>query len=191
LEDKRDGSGVRPIQIFGIREAVHFRATDVFGATAVDHVTKVGVIAAEVVVAGEAGGTFAAGDTGSEDDFLADADSVYFGADFGDFAGDIAAGDVREGNGNAGQSAADPEVEVVQAASMDADEDVGGAEVRFVDVGVVEDAGVAVVVEEDGFHEGLGGYIVSRYSRGGRREEVKEWKVQGCKREGTGLKTRH
>jgi hypothetical protein len=161
------------------------------GATAVDHVTKVGVIAAEVVVAGEAGGTFAAGDTGSEDDFLADADSVYFGADFGDFAGDIAAGDVREGNGNAGESAADPEVEVVQAASMDADEDVGGAEVRFVDVGVVEDAGVAVVVEEDGFHEGLGGYIVSRYSRGGRREEVKEWKVQGCKREGTGLKTRH
>ena len=75
LEDERNGGGVSPIEIFGIREAIHIRATHVFGAAAVDHVTEIGVIAAGVVVAGEAGGTLATGDAGSENDFLADVDS--------------------------------------------------------------------------------------------------------------------
>jgi hypothetical protein len=153
LKDERDGGGVRPIQIFWIGATVDFGAADVFGATSIDHVAEIGVIAAEIVVAGEARGTFAAGHSGSKNDFLADVDGVHFGADFGDFTGDIASRDVRERNGNTRQAPADPEVEVVQGAGADTNEDVIGAEMRFNDVGVMEDARFAVLVEDDGFHK--------------------------------------
>lgn len=159
LEDQRDSGGLRPIQIFGIRKAVDFRATDEFRESSVDHVAKIGVVAAQVVVAGQASGTFAAGDPGSENDFLADMDRVYLGADFGDFAGDIAARDMRERNRDARQTSADPEVEMIQRAGVDAHKDVVGAQVGFVDVGVVEDGRVAVLVEEDGFHMSLRSYM--------------------------------
>lgn len=86
-------------------------------------------------------------------------DRVYLGADFGDFAGDIAARDMRERNRDARQTSADPEVEMIQRAGVDAHKDVVGAQVGFVDVGVVEDGRVAVLVEEDGFHMSLRSYM--------------------------------
>jgi len=155
LKNERDCGGVDPIQIFGIGHAIDVGAADVFGAATVNHVAEVGVVAAKVIVAGKAGRTFAAGDAGSKQNFLADVDGVDFRADFGHFAGDVAAGNVRKWDGNAGEAATDPEVEMVEGAGMDADEDVVVAELGFVDVGVMENAGITVLVEENGFHGGL------------------------------------
>ena len=162
LKDQRDRSGLGPIEIVGIRKTVDVGATNIFGAAAVEHVAEIGEMAAEVVVAGEAGGTFAASDAGSEDDFFADVNGVDFGTDFGDFAGDIAAGNVRERNADAGYTFTNPEIEVIEGAGPYANEDFIVAEMRLVDVGVMENAGVTVMVEDDGFH----------WERSGRQEYI-------------------
>jgi len=94
LEDQRNGGGVGPIEIFGIRHAIDFRTAHKFGAAPINHTAEIGEVAAAVVVTAKAGGTFAAADAGSENDFLADVHSADLGADFGDFAGDVAAGNV-------------------------------------------------------------------------------------------------
>jgi len=41
---------------------------------------------------------------------------------------------------------------MVESAGMNADEDFVGAKVRLVDVGVTEDARIAVLVKDNGFH---------------------------------------
>jgi hypothetical protein len=186
-EDKRDGGSVGPIEIFGIRETVDFGRANVFGATAIDHVTKVGEVAAAIILAGDAGGTFAAGDAGRENDFLADVNGGDFRADLGDFAGNIAARNVRERDGNAGKATANPEVEMIKGAGADADEDFIVAENRFGDVGIAEDGRVTVFVNNDGFHgqppgsagtsDGSSTYIVSRYV--GRLTRGHIWQIAG------------
>jgi hypothetical protein len=116
-ENERDGGGVRPIEVFGIRETVDLGHTNVFRAAAIDHVTEVGEIAAAVILTSDAGGTFATSNAGGENDFLADVKGGDFRANLGDFAGNIAAGNVGERNGNAGKAAANPEVEMIEGAS--------------------------------------------------------------------------
>ncbi len=71
-EDERNGGSVKPVEILRIRETVDLGHTNIFGATAVDHVTKVGEIPTVVILTSDAGGTFAAGNARSENDFLAD-----------------------------------------------------------------------------------------------------------------------
>jgi len=153
LEDQRNGGGMGPIEVFGVGHAIDFRAADEFGAATINHVAEIGEVAAAVVVAAKAGGTFAAGNAGSENDFLADVDSADFGADFGDFAGDVAAGNVGEWNLEAGKAAAHPEVEMVEGAGVNADEDFVATKLRLGDIGVLENGRVAVMTEDDGFHE--------------------------------------
>jgi hypothetical protein len=55
----------------------------------------------------------AAGDSRSEDDFVAGVNALDEGADSGDFAGNVAGGHEREGKRDAIEAAANPKVEVV------------------------------------------------------------------------------
>jgi hypothetical protein len=64
---------------------------------------------------------------------------------------------------------------MVEGASVDGDEDLAEARLGFGDVGVAEDFGWAVVVEEDGFH-GQAPRYAEKYSRS---------------KKSAGLKTRH
>ena len=153
LEDDGNGRGVGPIEVFGIGQAVDFGAADIFGAATINHIAEIGEIAAEIVVAGKASGTFAAGDAGSENDLLANVDSGDFRADFGDFAGDVAAGNVGQGNLEAGETAADPEIEMIEGAGADADQDFVTPELGFGDIGETKNGGISVFLEDDGFHE--------------------------------------
>jgi hypothetical protein len=177
LKNERHGRGVDPIEIFGIGHAVDIGAADVFGTAAIDHVAEVGEVAATVVVAGETSGTLAAGHAGSKDNFLANMKGVNLGANFGDLAGDVAAGNVWKGNGNTRQAAPDPEVEVVESTGVDANQDFVGAQMRLIHIGVAKNARITMLVEDDGFHERPPGtitkwnatpgrYIVSRYVGG-------------------------
>ena len=68
---------------------------------------------AAVVEAGYACGTLSAGDSGGEDNFLSDFHGGNIGADLGNFAGDVAAGNVWERDWNVGQAAADPQIEMI------------------------------------------------------------------------------
>jgi hypothetical protein len=152
LENERNGGSFLEGKILGIGEAVDFGAADKLGAATVDHVAEIGELWTVVVPAGEASRAFAAGDSGSEEDFLAGLGGGDTRVGFFDDPRDVAAGNVRKRDGNAGKPAADPQVEVVERAAADADEDFAGAEFGFGCVGVAEDFGTAVVVEEDGFH---------------------------------------
>jgi hypothetical protein len=186
-EDKRDGGSMRPIKIFGIRHAIDFGHANIFGATAVDHVTKVGKVTAAIILTGDAGGTFAASNARCENDFLADVDGGDFRTDLGDFAGNIAARNVRERDGNAGEATANPEVEMIKGAGADAHEDFIVAENRFGDVGIAKDRGITVLMDDDGLHEqppgsvgmsdGSSTYIVSRYV--GRLTRGRIWRIAG------------
>lgn len=152
LENEWDGGSFFERKIFGVGEAVGFGTADEFGAPAVNHVAEVGKLRAVIVAAGEAGGALAAGDSRGEENFLAGPDRGDVGADFFDDAGDVAAGNVRKRDRNAGEAAAYPEVEMIEGAGVDAGKDFARAGFGFGDVGVVEDFGAAVVVEKDGFH---------------------------------------
>ena len=153
LKDERNSGGMGPIQILGIGHAIHFRAADIFGATAVNHIAEIGEIAAAVVIAGETRGTFPACDTRSKDNFLANVNGADFGSDFGDFSGNIAAGNMRQRNGNTGESAADPEVKMIEGTSVHADEHFVMAEMGFGNVGVMKNGRITVLMKDDGFHE--------------------------------------
>ena len=153
LEDDGNGRGMGPIEIFRIGEAIDFGAADKFSAAAIHHAAKIGVIAAEIVVAGKAGGTLAAGDAGGEHHFLADVHGANFRADFGDFAGNVGAGDVGQGNLKAGKATAYPEVKMIEGAGPNTDEDFVTAKLRLRNIGEAENGGVTVFLEDDGFHE--------------------------------------
>jgi hypothetical protein len=164
LENERDGSGFFERKIFRIGEAVGFGAAHESGAAAVDHVAKIGKLRAVVVATGEAGRTFAASDSGSEENLLARA---YFGdacTDFFDHAGNVAAGNVRQRNLQPGNALADPKIEMVEGAGVDGDEDLAEAGFGLGDIGVAQDVGRAVAIEEDGFHVHAPRYA-EKYSR--------------------------
>ena len=173
LEDKRNGGGMGPIEVFGIGHAIDFGTADEFGAATINHVAEIGKVAAAVVIAGKAGGTFAAGDAGSEHDFLADMHGADFRTDLGDFAGDIAARDVREWNLEARKAAAHPQVEMIEGTGTNTDKHFVAAKLGLRDVSIVENRRVTMFLEDDGFHERpprsemrwrltTGKYIVSR-----------------------------
>jgi hypothetical protein len=95
-------------------------------------------LTAAVVETGYACNAFAAGDSGGEDNFLADLDGSDVGANLGDFASDVAAGNVWERDWNIWQTTADPEVEMIQCAGTDAHEDFVGAEGWSGGIGVLQ-----------------------------------------------------
>jgi hypothetical protein len=76
-----------------------------------------------------------------------------FGAYLGNFAGDVAARNVRERDGNARETAANPKVEMIKGTGMDADEDLIVAERRFGNIGVAKDGRVTMLLDDDRFHE--------------------------------------
>lgn len=153
LEDDRDGGGMSPIEVFGVRKAIDFGAANIFGAGAIDHAAEIGVIATEIVVAGETGGTFAAGDAGRKNDLLTNVDGGDFRAKLDDFTDAVAAGNVRKRDLESGKAAANPEVEMVEGAGTDADKDFVAAELRFGYIRETENGWITVFLEDDGFHE--------------------------------------
>ena len=61
---------------------------------------------------------------GREDDFLSNVDGMYIRADLGDLSGHITARNMRQAEcGHSGQAAADPQVEMIQGAGVNADQD--------------------------------------------------------------------
>ena len=106
---------------------------------------------AAVVETGQACGAFSAGDSGGEDNFLADFHGGDISADLGDFAGDVAAGNVRKRDWDIGQTAADPEIEMIQGAGAYADEHFVGARFGLGDIGVLQNFGCAMLAEKDSF----------------------------------------
>jgi hypothetical protein len=160
LEDQRDGGSLFEGEIFRVREAIHFRCADEFGAAAVDHITEVGELAAAIVEAGKTRGAFAAGDAGGENHSLADAYGGDLCADLGNFACDVAAWYMWERNRNAWDALAYPEIETIESASADTHENFIGAHSRVGSVDIFQDFGAAVLLELDGLHFWPPGFFV-------------------------------
>jgi hypothetical protein len=176
LEDERNGRGMGPIEIFGVRQTIDFGAANIFGAAAVNHITEIGEISAPVVVAGYASRTLTASDARSENYLLADVNCADLGTNLGDLTGDVAARNMGKRNGNAWKTAADPEIKVIEGTGMNADENFVVPEVRLGNIGIVKNRRITVLMEHDRFHGDLleqgegastaGRYIVSRYVGG-------------------------
>lgn len=161
-KDQRHRSGMNPIETFGIGHAVHFGTAHEFRATTVNHKSQVGEIAAEIVLSSETSRATATGDAGSEHHLLADVDVANVVANLDDFTGYVAARDVRKRNGIVRKAVANPQIEVIEGTGAHADENFVRMDLGFVHIGVVQHAGIAVLVKDDGFHEtpprtGLGG----------------------------------
>jgi hypothetical protein len=153
LEDDWNGGGMGPIEVIGIRHAIDLGAADKFGATTINHVAEIGEIAAEIVVAGETCGTAAAGNSRSKDHFLTDVDGGDLGTDLSDFAGDVAAWNMGQGDLQAGKAAAHPEVEMIEGAGPNTHKNFVAVRLRFGNIGEVKNGWIAVFLEDDGFHE--------------------------------------
>ena len=152
LENKRNCSCVHPIENSWVRHAVHFGTANIFGATTVDHVAEIGEVTAKVVVTRNTSGTFSASDPGRQDHLLTDVNGGDFVAELGHFSRDITAGYMGKRYGDARDAAANPQVKMVQRASMDADEDFARVEMRFGNIGIVKNAWIAVLMKDDSFH---------------------------------------
>ena len=160
LEDQRDGGSLFEGEIFGVREAIHFRCANEFGAPPVDHIAKVGELAATIVEAGKARCAFATRNAGGEDHSLADAYGSDLGADLCNFACDVAAWYMWERDRNAGDALAYPEIETIESASADAHENFIGAHRGVGSVDIFQDFGPAVLLELDGLHFWPPGFLV-------------------------------
>jgi hypothetical protein len=143
---------VFPIESSWVRHAVHLGTASIFGATTVDHVAEIGEVAAKVVVTGNTSGTFSASDPGRQDHLLTDVNGGDFVPELGHFPRDITAGYMGKRYGDARNAAANPQVKMVQRASVDADEDFARVEMRFGNIGIVKNAWIAVLMKDDSFH---------------------------------------
>ena len=87
---------------------------------------------------------------GRDQHALPDCESGDVLADFGDLTGDVAAEDVRQFH--ARQSFANPDVEVVERAGLDAHQHLIFARLRVGDVFVGQNFGTTELMNADGFH---------------------------------------
>ena len=96
--------------------------------------------------------TGAAEDVGLDGDAVADAPLIDVGAEGFDLAGDFAAGDAGERDGNGQRAGFAPEIEAVQTAGADADADLVGGRNGIGQVAEGQRTGTAVGEDLDGFH---------------------------------------
>src|SRR5712692_4965494 len=102
LEDQWDRRGLDKREFARPGKTIRFRAAHVFGAAAVNDVSKICELPALVVVAGKAGRAMPASDSRREDNFLPDLDAAHQFADLRHFPGDVAPRDVRKRDGTPG-----------------------------------------------------------------------------------------
>ena len=87
-----------------------------------------------------------------DEDFLADLDAFDLAADPFDLPGDVATGNMRQGNLVARYPLPNPDIQMVQRAGLDADEHFVRLDLRLGPVLVLQLLRPAVFVEDNGFH---------------------------------------
>src|SRR5271166_3642466 len=78
---------------------------------------------------------------------------MYIRTDFCNLASHVTAGNVRKGNVDTRQTVTNPQVEVIQSAGMNADQDFIVTEMWLRNLRVVQHAGVAMLMKNDSLHE--------------------------------------
>ena len=152
-ENQRHRRSFREGNIFGLGDHVRFRYGDQFRAPSVPAIAKHGVGRAQVIAAGQALDAMAAGNSGRQDNGIADADARNVRADGGNFAGNIRPGDMRKRKGDARDTAANPNVEMIQGTGSDPHQHVAWTDHWIGDFTIFEDFGPSVTIEGNGLHE--------------------------------------
>ena len=130
---------------------VHGGHGDQFAVAAIDGVAEHGELAALILQSGNALRAVIAEMHGRDQHALAGLEVGDVFADFDDFAGDVAAENVRQVH--AGQALAHPEVEMVQGAGAHADQNLVFARLGIGNVFVGENFGSTELMNANGFHE--------------------------------------
>ncbi len=139
-------------KLAGNRQHIHGRRFHIFGATPVVHLPEEGVLAAEIIPAGETLLARAVGDARLQQNLSAYLGARHRFADLRDLASDVASGNVRQRNRHAGNAPAQPQIEVVQRAGTDADQNFVRAHLRLRRVGVTQHFRPAVLGINDRLH---------------------------------------
>ena len=113
------------------------------------------VLAAEAVLAGQAGGAAPARRARLQHHALAHGRTLDAGPERGDFARDVIAQDVGEREAAPGQALARPDVQVVERACAHAHQHLARTGLRVGKGGRLEHLGAAVAVDHDRFHGGI------------------------------------
>ena len=147
------GGGILEAHVVGnLNDAVLGRREQ-FRIAAVDGVAEHGEAAAEVVIAREALLALAAALSRGKQYAPARLDALAEFADRDHFARDVAAQDVGHRELHAGDAGAYEQVEMIQRAGTDADQDLVGFDLRLRHVVVDEHFGTAMLVNAGCFHE--------------------------------------
>src|ERR1019366_5263300 len=125
----RGGGGALEAHVVGDLDGAVLRRGEQFGVAAVDSVAEHGEAAAEVVVAQQTLLALAATLSRGEEDAPARLDALAEFASGDNLARDIATQDVRHGKLHARDAGADEEIEMIEGAGADADEDLVGSDV--------------------------------------------------------------
>ena len=148
------GEGGGGVKVNAVRKAHEgaFGDEDFFGEAAVALDAEEFAAKAEGFVALAAEFAFAAEEIGLDGDGVGGFPIGDAGADLEDFAGDFAAGSARQGDFEREFAGLEPEVEMVEAAGLDLDDDFAGGGRGVGDVAEFEFARRAVGCELDRFH---------------------------------------
>ena len=130
-EAERDTGGFFEGEVVGDADCTVLRGCEEFGVAAIAGIAEHGIAAAQVVVAGETGLALAATQSRREQHAPARLDALAQRPHLDDFARDVAAQYMRQGEFHAGNAGAYEEVEVVQGASAHADQDFVGLDGGF------------------------------------------------------------
>ena len=143
-------SGLIEVETVGNGDDVYRRYCNEFAVAAVNLIAQYGELAALILQTGNALRAVIARKHGSEKHTLTGFEAGDVFADFDDFPGNVAAQDVRQLD--PGESLADPEIEMIQGAGFDADQNLVFARLWVGDIFVAKDFRPAKFMETNGFH---------------------------------------
>jgi hypothetical protein len=149
-EDQRHACGLVEAESLGNRDDVCRRYGDQFTVASGDPISEDGKFRAQILAARDTLLAVIAEVHRGEQNALGGEESGDVFSDFHDLAGDVAAGDVWQLDPR--EPLADPQVEMVQGASLDANEDLVLARFRIWNFFVVQNFGTTKFVNDGGFH---------------------------------------
>src|SRR5262249_3785302 len=132
-----------------------FRRTHKFGAASIHHITEIGELATAIIEASQTRRALTATHSGGEDNLFAHLHGCDFGTDLGYLTRNVATWNVRQRNRDIRQATANPQIQVIQGASSDANENLPAAERRLGRVGILQNFGSTMLFKNDRFHLGF------------------------------------
>ena len=149
-EHQRQAGGLVEVQTVRNRDHIHGRHGDQLAIPAIDAIAQDGELRAQVLQSGDALGAVIAEMHRRQQYPLPGLEAGDVLADLGNLSGNVRAQDVRQLH--SGQTFADPQIDVVQGAGFDPDENLVPARLGIGHIFVAQNFRTTEFMDADGFH---------------------------------------